>query len=66
MNDQFREEITKAAQGASLLLGDLQAANHHAATADSVAGQLAHLLLLDAIADARKMADRIKAIQEVA
>ena len=64
MNAQFNEEITKAVQTSSLLLGDLRAAYRHAVQQGDTAGELAVILLMDAIADASKLADRLKLIQE--
>ena len=65
MNAQFREELTKATQTASMLLGDIQAAHHHAVAGDRPAGNLAGMILLDLLAEARKVADKLKQMQDV-
>ena len=57
------EEVTKAAQTASLLVGDVREAHRQACAANTAAGDLAALLLLDVIGEARRLADRVKTIQ---
>lgn len=60
----MNEEITKAVQTASLLLGDIASAYRQAIQRGDSAGELAIILLNDATADARKLADRLKLIQD--
>lgn len=64
MNATFNEELTKAVQGASLLIGDLRAAHSAACKAETTAGELALILLESALAEARQLADKLKRIQE--
>jgi len=64
MNAQFNEEITKATQGASMLLGDMRAAHSAACKSESAAGELALILLDSCLADSRQLADKLKRIQQ--
>ena len=64
MNATFQEDITKAAQCASLLIGDLRAAHRTAAESGDVAGELAVIALESALGEARQLADKLKRIQD--
>ena len=66
MNTPLPEVITVAGRTASMLLGDIQLAHTRAVYENTAPGDLAAILLLDAIADARKLADRLKQIQDAA
>ena len=55
MNPQHLETLTKAAQCADLLTGDIRQAHHYAAQDDPVLA----MVLLDLIGDAAKLKNRL-------
>ena len=59
MNPQHLETLTKAAQCADLLTGDIRQAHHYAAQDDPVLA----MVLLDLIGDAAKLKNRLAQLE---